>query len=106
MSLKIPSSFQPMMHVRRQLGKVRAVVVLWRLLKRIVLAAQYYGPRLVGHATYPILGRRAPFLGYYERAREFFQHGDGRYISYDSINGSTLSDPFEPEIFVAAIPGC
>ena len=57
--------------------------------------------------AYPILGRRVPLRGYYAKTRDFLQHDNGYYISPDPpscTDGSTPSDTFKPDIFVAVIP--
>ena len=92
--------------MRHYLRKVRAAGLLG-LLKKIVRATRYYIPRLIGRAAFPVLGRRVPLRGYYDKTRDFLQHGDGRYIEFQSASGSlepTLLDTFRPGIFVAIIP--
>lgn len=92
--------------MRHYLRKVRAAGLLG-LLKKIVRATRYYIPRLIGRAAFPVLGRRVPLRGYYDKTRDFLKHGDGRYIEFQSASGSlepTLLDTFRPEIFVAIIP--
>ena len=62
---------------------------------------------MIGYVTYPILGRRAPLLGYYVRTQNCLRHGSGRCINLKQpplTETSTPSVEFQPDIFVAIIP--
>jgi hypothetical protein len=105
MSLSIPSPLQPL---ERVLRRIPAAVLLWRLLRKTAVAARYYVLRLIGYAAYPILGRRAPLRGYHVRTQDFMRRGVGDYISLQPpslVNNTKPSDPFQPERFVAVVPG-
>ena len=95
------------MRVRRRVRKIPAAALLWRLIKNAIPAARYYGPRLIGHIAYPILGRRVPLRGYYPKTQNFLQHGDGLYIGLEpplSTSGSQPSGEAKSDIFLAVIP--
>jgi len=92
--------------MRRHIRKIKTVVVLWRLLKGIARATQYYVLRLIGSTTYPILGCRVPLRDYYDRTRDFFrQTKDGVYIHLQSSAAAPPSriSPM-PELFAAVLP--
>jgi hypothetical protein len=103
----MPSSFGLLTHVRSQARKIPALVPLWRRLKKVAFVARYCIPRLIGFATYPIMGRRAPLRGYYAKTRDFLRHGDGYYTYLDSPSATdetTHHDEPRPERFMAVIP--
>ena len=102
----MPSQFQYLIRLRHQLKKYRAVVLLWHLLKKFAVSAQYYVTRLIGHTTYPILGGRVPLRGFHAETRHFLRRGNGRFVSLEptSSNDCPPSDGFKSDIFVAIIP--
>src|ERR1700689_2754019 len=93
--------------LRHRLKKIPLVVFLWRLPKKAARAGRYGIFRLIGNATYPVLGKRAALRGYYRTTRDFTKRGGGRYIELDPPSGareSALSDEPSAGIFVASIP--
>ena len=75
--------------------------------KAIKIGFLYYLLRLIGNATYPILGGRAPLRGYYDKTRDLMKYGEGGYIELEPPSGahdSTPLDALRPAIFVARIP--
>jgi hypothetical protein len=107
MSASMPSPFRPLTRLRRWLKKIPIAVLLWRFAKKALKEAlkktRYYIPRVISHATYPILGHRAALRGYYDKTRDFLRHDDGLYIALEPQSGAS-SDALQPEIFVAIIP--
>ena len=95
--------FHLLTRIRRRLRKISIAVLLWRFAKKALKKTRYYIPRVIGHATYPILGQRAALRGYYDKTRDFLRHGDGHYIELEPRSGAS-SDALKPEIFVAIIP--
>lgn len=105
MSLNRPSPSQPLpRRVKHLLRGIPAAVQLWRSVRKAAVTARYYVLRLVGYAAYPFLGGRAPLRGYHVKAQDFVQRGAGDYIRLQPLIHSP-SDPFQPERFVAVIPG-
>jgi hypothetical protein len=95
------------LNVRRLLKKIPGAASCWRLLKRIFPAARYYVPRLIGYATYPLLGRRVPLRGYYVSTRDSLERTSGYCVSPEppsSTDEITSTDTFKPDTFVAVIP--
>ena len=103
----MPSSYQLLTWVRRQLKRLPLAVWAWRLLKKTTLDAPYNARRLLGHLIYPIISYRAPLLGYYDTTQQFLRHGDGYRIDLETPTYLTEKaarfGEVVPQIFVAVI---
>jgi capsular polysaccharide biosynthesis protein len=89
------------------LKKVPIIVSIWRLLRKAPIFLPYYVLRLIGHATFPVFGARAPLRGYYEQTQDYMRFGHGLFIAREELPDNTVSAPLNqhpPGIFVAIIP--
>ena len=93
--------------LKHHLKKLPVAVFLWRYIYTKWRAARYYTLRIVGRATYPLLGPRAPLIGYFWKTRDLMRNGYGKYVEFDQpwwIDNAASPNAIKPEIFVAIIP--
>jgi hypothetical protein len=93
--------------LKHHLKKLPVAAFLWRYLYKKWRVARYYTLRIVGRATYPLLGPRAPLIGYFWKTRDFMRNGYGKYIEFDQpwwTDNAASPNALKTEIFVAIIP--
>jgi hypothetical protein len=85
-----------LMRVRHWLKRKPILVRIWRYLRKTALATRYYVLRLIGHATFPILGARVPLRGYHDKTRDFLKSGGELYNELKPTSGTHEFTPFCP----------
>lgn len=105
-SLDIPFASEPLIYLKRQLKRVPAAVRLARLCKAAVRRAPCYAMRIAGTILYPVLGDRGPLRGYHDSTSDYLRGGCGQYVALTQhADAMVPPDPFEPNLFVAVVPG-
>ncbi len=87
--------------------RIPFLVGLWHRIKECPFFIKFYIVRLFGWMIFPLVGVRAPLLGFHKSTKRFLEGGRGTYIELEPLpNDMGLTSPDEKMLvnFVAIIP--